>query len=243
MSKGTAHQVFGGNTADTAASSLAIGDGYMLRSPTPIYAKANGWMSFDGQGVPLWIYEYETGFTLAGSTAQSQMVRTMFPRNFQQPQYAIRCQAPNQHEYGRVAEFVRYLQRKAISTGRPGLLQVNGGGIPVRSGTRGVSKGFMAEGWVEQIERGGQFGEFAPQFEFNFVISRMLSGLYTDTPVTMRQLKSWAEILKDNPGDVGYVLDPDHADPTKAGQQVANIAEQIAAGGAWDWVQGRLGLR
>lgn len=250
MSKGPAEHVFTGNGADQASSSLPVDQGYLVKFPDPVYERANAWMSFADQGVPLWVYEYEVDFTLAGSTGQSQMTRTFFPRNFQQAQFTIRCQTPNQFEYNRTAEFIRYSQRKAISTGDPATLQVNSGGsstlqddtgnvVARLNGLRGRNKGFLADGYVEQIQRGGEFGEFAPEFEFSFVVATMRAGLWTDQPVTIRNLKSWAEILKDNPGDVGYVVDPDTGQ--LAAQEATNVAEQVSAGHLWNWIQNTLG--
>ena len=227
---------------------VPVEHGYAVNWPDPsqAYAATNAILiAPDGVEMPLLVHEHETSFELAGSMGQSQMVRTFYPRNFVLTHVTVRGQSPNQAEYNRLGEFLRYCQRKNISTGDPSKLFVDDGGsdtftrktrggekvVSTQGNLRGQNKGFIAYGFCASGTRGGQFGQFAPEWEFDFVTARMYTGLYKDSPVTIRQLRSWADILKDMPSDT-FVGDPDKAQADTA--SAANEAIQAIRGAIGD---------
>jgi hypothetical protein len=208
-----------GDSQDRVSDRLAQGVGYGVRFPRirqATWESANGWLyAPDDTYMPLFISEYSTSFTLAGSTGQSQMVRDFYARNFTMPDFTIQGQSPNQYYYNRLGEFIRHSQRQNVLTAQPTKLIVTGGGYPVhqrnpRVSQRGRNEGFVALGYIKQIARGAERFEWAPDFTFAFTVAAMLGGLYKESPAKIRQLRSWAEIFKDE--QHVWEVDPDYAD-------------------------------
>src|SRR4051812_44921812 len=83
------------------------GRDYTITSKRPDPPKQNGWLMYNGQEFGLWVFDVTTGFSMAGTTAQSARTRTFFAHNFQQPSISISVQFPSQKHSGDFAEFVR----------------------------------------------------------------------------------------------------------------------------------------
>lgn len=169
----------------------------------------NVYLTLDSTWVALWVYEIQTAFALGGSTAQSYRTRTFFARNFVQPKFTIMAQAPNQEEYGRVVEFIHKSQHEALNN-RTTKLQVVKGGIPnVAPAMKGVRRSIQALGYITTIQRRHERFMPAPEFSFEFVVSKMLVPQnWADDPVTIRQLKSWQEVFE-GLDSAGFVDNPD----------------------------------
>lgn len=180
----------------------------------------NGWLtSADHKSeFHLWIYEVGMGFSLTGSTGQSEKTRSFFPRNFSQPAIIVRGQAFDQAHYRKLGEFIREQQLASLKTGIPMHLTIPHGGkksLVARNKykQRGRHEGISADGYVLQMNTGGEFGQFSPNYEFTFTISRSHAGVLSwDRAVTTRRLKSWNEIFQNLSKDENtFVTDPDSA--------------------------------
>lgn len=194
--------------------------GYWVRIPKAKGDTFNAWLTgVDRQTrFPLWIYQMGIDFALSGSTAQSQMTRSFFPRNFSQPTVTFRGQCFDQQNYRELGEFVRRQQIQHVGTGKVMGVTIPRAGNSIAGKQRGPRDGFSAEGYVLTMQTGGTFGEFAPEYELPFVISRNRSGIggWEPHPGSYKslRLKTWAEIFKameKNQGGEGtsFVTDPD----------------------------------
>jgi hypothetical protein len=61
---------------------------------------------------------------------------------------------------------------------------------------RGPFSGMDGYGYVTSIPQGSERHVNAPDYEFNFVVSRMLNGVMKDDPVTVNKLKNWNELFR-----------------------------------------------
>jgi hypothetical protein len=61
----------------------------------------------------------------------------------------------------------------------------------------GSHQPMIAKGYVQQIERAHERFQNAVAWQFEFVIAAMLSGIYTDSPVTQSPAKTWQDLLAD----------------------------------------------
>ena len=225
---------------DNVSANLPNNQGYMVSLGKIHYDAANAKLYAGSYAMDLFIREYRVSFVLQGSTGQAQLQRDFYPRNFQQASFVISGESPNQNYYNLLGEFVHYGQRKAVTTGKPMALEVHTSGTP---SVRGADQGFLAEGYIDQMERGAAFGEFAPDYDFNFIVSNMLEGLYDEDPVKIRKLKSWAEIMKDLPSNT-WVTDPDAKDNEESiGEQIRDFVFGEGGTGSgglqsyWEWLQ------
>lgn len=193
----------GGNRA--AQPSADYGKGYDVIT-TDMQATdtgANAWLrdSGDNTHVLLTVLSVETDLSLSGSEGQSQMQKDFYPKNFQQPSFSITCQARSQQDVGRVAEFVHKAQRNAVSQGALMTLIIPSGGLQKTAasvrhqGMRGVRKGMQADGYVKSMPRTHKRHDPAPQFTFEFVVSRMHVGVFQDQPYKVYKLATWSEIV------------------------------------------------
>lgn len=208
----------GGNRASTP--DVQFGQGYDVDTTADQAHEGgtNAWLSdsADNTHVKLTVISIETDLGLAGSEGQSQMQKDFYPRNFQQPSFAIICQARSQHEVGRVAEFVHKAQRHAVSQGSLMGLVIPGGGLKNtrasadtrRDGMRGKRRGMSLTGYVKSMPRGHKRHDPAPTFVFDFVVARSHVGVFTDQPYKVYKMASWSDI-------VGSVLEGNFVKPPK----------------------------
>ncbi len=145
--------------------------------------------------VPLWVYEYETGFSLSGITGQSYKTRSFFPRNRIQQSVAVSCQFPDQKSYGDAIEWIRQQQKTRSSAI---LLQIIGRTVPVK----GRNTSFAAEGYVKSVQRQHQRFVYAPELRFDFLVERTLSpsnwadSLTTEELKGPRSLPDWKTVIE-----------------------------------------------
>jgi hypothetical protein len=172
--------------------------------------------------VPLWIFDVQTNFALAGSTGQSADTRTFFPRNFVQPTFAVQGQA-TQYQVGAYAEFVRKLQLKAVQKGTLARLTIPGGGVRRgHSGTKGTHAGLSAQGYVRSFGRIHEQGRYVVDYSFDFVVSRMESSLFNEQAGNAYQLATWLDIVNAISGN--WVMDVDTDMQHTNHRPTANVA-------------------
>lgn len=201
--------------------------------------------------IGLWVQEVSADFSLAATTAQGPLHRDLYPHNFAQPSYMFACQSPNQEHRDRIAEFIRRAQLRSLQG--LGLLRiyVPAAGIDrvafvklvhkqtqaksykrVRRTVKGPRAALALEGYVQSIKRGAERFKNAPDFQFNFIVSRSLAGPFSDDPIStgvLSDITTWEDFLKR-----GFVktTDPDNPDRKaprgKTGGQKANDNDDYA---------------
>lgn len=170
-----------------------------------------------GDEIALWVYEIETSFSMDGALVQSVHHREFYPHNFVQPTLTVRGQTPNSFEYNRLSEFIRESHQKAVFYDESGYVspairfELRGGGHTTERNTKGYHQRLVLRGFVPKFGRGARRFEFSQNYEFDFVVTRSLTGLMTDERVAGLQLKAWAEVVADPSAD-GFVRDPDAGD-------------------------------
>jgi len=172
---------------------------------------ANAWLSddYDNTHVLLIVTATVTDLSLAGSTAQSVLQRDFYARNFTQPTFQIQCIAPSQQQYGKIAEFIHKAQRNAVLHGSLMHFALPSGGLrntaarersgssKGKRGMRGRRKGLSLFGYVASVQRNHRRHDPAPQFSFEFVISRMQVGPFQDQPYRAYKIARWSDIVED----------------------------------------------
>lgn len=153
----------------------------------------------DGKRIGLWITGVHADFSMGGGFAQSRIKRQWFPRNFTQPVFAIEGIAPNQYEYGRLAEFVRNAQLQAVQRGGNDVLtflRINGGGMPNVRNQRGKHGGFLLGGFIQSMERRAEVGVNVPTWQISFTVATSNnSPLFNATRTRGRILRAWTGII------------------------------------------------
>lgn len=66
----------------------------------------------------------------------------------------------------------------------------------------GAHQTIVAKGYIHSIPRLHQVGQYAVQWEFDFVVAAMLRGIYQDTVSYGTVLKTWRDVLKDAQSDL-----------------------------------------
>jgi hypothetical protein len=161
--------------------------------------RPNGWLTYGKHEVPLWVFDVTTGFSMNGSTAQSPQTRTFFAKNFVMGPISVACQMPTQVHLGRLTEFVRRTHRGMQSSVK---LEIIAGRPPGKFGRRlkygsGRHRNIAAEGYIRSIPREHMRHVYSPEITFDFVVERMIApSAWADTPVTVRRLKSWHDIVE-----------------------------------------------
>lgn len=195
---------------------IATGNkGYDSRATKRDAVKPNGVLELLNGGpdsrVNLWVAEVSTGWGMTGSAAQSSRTRTFFAHNWQQPSFTVVCQFPSQQHMALAAQLVRRSHKGLDSS----LLLEIYSASPVNEGNRklkGVSEPIRAEGHVKSFARVHERHVYAPDVTFDFVIERLDSpNAWRDTPITVRRLKSWHDILEGvmtHDPDSGFVDEP-----------------------------------
>lgn len=195
---------------------------YTATAKRPDPARPNGWLMYNGEEIALWVFDVTTGFAMAGSTAQSARTRTMFAHNFQQPAIGVSVQLPSQKHLGDLAEFVRKTHLGMESNTR---LEIIAGWPTKSQNMKGPHENIAAEGYVKMIPREHMKQVWAPELTFQFVVEKMISpSSWSDSPVTMRNLKSWHDIIEGimaNSKDRAFVDDPDANRPDPANPSAA----------------------
>lgn len=173
--------------------------------------RPNAYLRFIGgsdgpSSVNLWCYELTTGFQQAGSTGQSYRTRSFFPRSFVQPAFTIFCQAPNQKIYGDTVEFIRMTQRSMESST---IFDLVSRSRYTGHNLKGAHEGNSAEGYVKSIQRVHNRYEYAPTFQFDFIVERYLApARWRDQRnQAVQVLPTWKEVIESQ--KAGFATTPD----------------------------------
>ncbi len=173
----------------------------------------------NGDYIDLWVYEIASDFRMNGSRAQSAGHRDFYPRNFVQPSFMVRGQAPSNYQYNELAEFIRSTHLRAINylgdkytppaitfelDGSPtyrlpkrnahdDIVQVVTRTAEGKRNLRGSHLPMTLRGLVPKFGRGARRFEFAKDWEFEFVVTRSVDWLFNDQRYKARQLQSWSD--------------------------------------------------
>lgn len=174
----------------------------------------------------LWIFDVEQDFSMGGSTAQSVDRRQFFPNNFNQPSVRIKGITGNNKQYNELAEFVRETQLAAVTqpfwttnTDPFITLTIPKGGYNLdkkSSADRVINRGNIKgdhgtqimEGYIKKITGGATRFEFAKEYNFEFVISRYQTGLFTENAARIQALQQITGVIKNNKQNIGGAQKP-----------------------------------
>lgn len=179
-----------------------------------------------GAFIKLWITEINIDFAVSGVTGQSRYRRQFFPRGFNQPVVTVSGQMPNQKEYNRLASFIRECHFEAV-TGNQDLYDAKAnqsksakrnssaslqtislmikdagpkGDRHRTRNTKGRHLPMLLEGYIKNINAGGEKFNFAPDFKFEFLpaASKLNGniGIYEDTLDNGSDLLSFSTIFR-----------------------------------------------
>lgn len=160
-------------------------------------------------GIKLWVNNVQSTFGISGQTAQSRMRRTFFPHNLAQTNYQVTGQCPSQAEYGRLTEFVRYAQVSTLTSETLMRLLIPASGIVATRNLKGRRKGVDLIGYVTDMPREHERHVMAPNYTFEFTISRSLGDLFQDEAVKVAYIKSWNDIFENPHFQAQFIEDPD----------------------------------
>lgn len=180
----------------------ALGKGYYNKLPNFPATSTTGNGLFRNTGLSkgdrnydLWTFvtAVETGWAIAGDSAQTALSRTFYPRNLSQAPITIAGVVANLYEYDRLVEFVSVHQRRAcdpLSTDNIGSKPLvfslkpyrvpdggqNNQGAPTY---RFVHQGMLVAGYIQNITAGQQQFVNAPTWQMDLMVSED----YLDPPV------------------------------------------------------------
>jgi hypothetical protein len=145
----------------------------------------------------LLISDFQTGFQLVGSTAQSVRTRSYFAHNIAQPSFVVTCQFRDQERYGKLIELIRIGQLDLTSSMRLYVAPYNS---PNKTGTRmrGDHTGIYAEGYVKSVKRRHERFVNSPELRFEFIVERVISGPsgWNSGAVKAKKMMTWNDIIK-----------------------------------------------
>lgn len=212
-------------------------DWHQLREePKGREGTANGRLSFgtlgptgtyaERESFPIWVYDLTSDFSLTGTTGQSVGKRDFYARNFNQPVYNFSGQTHNEHDYGRLVEFVRDAQEACVFSPKRTIMQVLINGhrgadevilhpgtdrarrAPIVRGQRGRRPPLGVQGYVNTIRRAHKRWVNAPEYQLQFIIQRSLQGPFRDERTPVHVLPTnWNAFIKQ--GSTGFITDPD----------------------------------
>jgi|GEM_PF-3074247 len=184
-----------------------------------------------GTDLKLWVYDVNMDFSISGSTGQSRYRREFYPKSFNQPTMTVKGQMANQFEYNRLAAFVRETHLEALTSnsslyitkqrqGRPKVSNTAssslqtvkllirrspkqmGGVGKIRRNLKGAHRDIVLEGYIKNITAGAMKFNFAPEFQFDFIVAASYLtgsvGIYDEDLVVGSQLMNWNDQLKKN---------------------------------------------
>lgn len=185
------------DTGDVPTAFVRYDQGYDIKATTRhgknLSAGQNAVISNGTYHMGLWLVEMSSDVALAGSTGQSERTRTFYPRSFTQPVMRLQGQSPTQLEYGRMVEFIHYMQQKSLD-GALTTLTVYGRGYN-GTGIKGHHEGFSASGYIKQITRSYAKHIYSPAYNFDFIVARTNQGLWQDSITDGKAQSAWADIV------------------------------------------------
>lgn len=198
-----------------------INTGYYVDKPNKSADKSETWngvlITTSGQELKLWIEDLRLNFSMSGTMGQSRYRKQFYPKAFNQPSMMVRGKMPNQYEYNKLAAFIReshfdalnQTNRKTVSDGTKATfdkktvtLRIKNAGEGPRP-KRNLKGGHIVlafEGYIKNIEAGAEKFQFAPDFQFEFVVAGSKDtgsiGIYKDDVVQGSKIMSWMDVFK-----------------------------------------------
>ena len=197
--------------------------GYYTTLPKKSADKSQTWnavlITTDNQELKLWIEDMVLNFSMSGTSGQSRYRRQFYPKAFNQPTMVVKGKMPNQYEYNRLAGFVReshfdalnQTNRKTFADGTQAqfdkktltlYIKNAGDNTPPKRNLKGGHLVMAFEGYIKNIQAGAKKFQFAPDFQFEFVIAGSKDtgaiGIYKDDIVQGSKIMSWMDVFKQN---------------------------------------------
>jgi len=203
--------------------------GYAVNTPNSRADKSSTYngvlMDYYGKTIKLWITDVSADFSLSGTTGQSRYRRQFYPKAFNQPSLSIVGRTANQAEYNRLAAFFRETHSAALTDDKSLYERQSGKSKKIvsksstspqlvkflirRSGKnfinpkrnlKGSHQDMLLEGYVTSIAAGATKFNFAPEFQFNFIVAQSYDtakiGIWSDELEIGSQLSSWMDQFK-----------------------------------------------
>lgn len=212
--------------------------GYFVTKPNRSAQNSQTWngilITTDQQEFKLWIEDLVLNFSMSGSYGQSRYRKQFYPKAFNQPMMRVRGTMPNQYEYNKLAAFIREGHFDALNQTNRKTVEGNsvpkfdkktltfrikdaGDKTPPKRNLKGGHLPLAFEGYIKNIRAGAKKFEFAPSFEFEFVVAGSKDtgsvGIYQDDVVQGNRILSWLDVFKQNhfSGSARQPTDPNSA--------------------------------
>lgn len=174
------------------------------------FSRANAVLCDNVSKVEFFVEEMKLNIGISGTTSQARYTRDFYAHNIILPSLTVKARCLDQGDYGVLAEFIHQAQKKSVGNAANDItqLEVNGGGFDIHhprpqnelgDGTmRGLHKRTCVQGFVPRLERKYKHGEYAPLFNFSFMIARSFAGIYEGVAASVyeNQQANWVSILE-----------------------------------------------
>jgi hypothetical protein len=195
-----------------------IDTGYQVKTKHKTADQSDTWnaslIANSGEELKLWIEEAKMDFSMSGSTGQSRYRNQFYPKAFNQPSLIVNGTMPNQYEYNRLASFVRETHFDALNQTNRNigttkniktynnktiklLIKDAGKGKQPKRNQKGGHLAMAFQGYIRNIQAGATKFQFAPRFQFEFVIAASTDtgqvGIYRDDLDAGSAISGWME--------------------------------------------------
>jgi len=201
----------------------SISAGYGVKTKHKIADESASWngilIANNGTDLKLWIEEAKMDFSMSGSTGQSRYRNQFYPKAFNQPTLIVSGTIPNQYEYNRLASFIRETHFDALNQTNRNvgattssktynkktiklLIKDAGQGKQPKRNQKGGHLAMGFQGYIKNIAAGGTRFQFAPKFQFEFVVASSTDtgqvGIYKDDLDAGTAISGWMELFNAN---------------------------------------------
>lgn len=211
----------------------------------------------------LWIEEAQMDFSMSGSAGQSRYRNQFYPKAFNQPVMKVRGRMPNQYEYNKLASFIRESHYDALNQTNRDIganvianptydkktikFFIKNAGGENNQPKRNLKGGHLAmgyQGYIKSIAAGATKFQFAPEFEFEFVIASSIDtgevGIYRDDLTQGSRIMSWMQIFNVShfSGSAAQPDDPNAASTPTAPPPSNPLTNPVGPSDATSWLLG-----
>lgn len=186
------------------------------------FERANAILCDGKSKVEFFVFEIVLAIGLAGETTQGRLTRDFYAHNIILPSFTVKAQCLDQGDYGVLVEFVHQAQVNAVKNAANNTtqLEVKSGNQPQpheRPIMRGPHKRTCVQGFIPRMPRKYKTGEYAPIFEFPFIVAESFEGLYHDVKASVyeNEQASWISILEGLKGAFHPVFEEETAKNSK----------------------------
>lgn len=194
--------------------------GYAVKTKHLTAAQSKTWngalITNTGTEFRLWIEDAQMSFAMSGTNGQSRFRNQFYPKAFNQPTLKVMGRMPNQYEYNKLAAFIRESHYDALNQTNRDIgnivasptydkktiklfIKDAGRGRQPKRNLKGGHTALAFQGYIKRIAAGATRFEFAPQFEFDFIIASSVDtgqvGIYKDDLTQGTQIMSWMELF------------------------------------------------